>query len=379
MFLNLHNLVRLELVNEPDEIRQFFRCELGIFETNSLDEEPDIRISFTDKIELGSGVRFVGTLVGTPIGTTAAYDDESLCITNLGRKVSLPVGNLAKSKYELTCETGIYPPELYDLLPFFFIQHVLLRKNATFVHSSAVSFNDKGLLFPAWGGVGKTSLVLKFLKEGAEFISDELTIVKGDGTMLAYPSTLNLFDYNYRASSLPLISKESRFLNPGYVLRSILKKILPTLGKILRKMPTGSLKGAGFIASQYGRKIQPSVKVPFSTLFPQAKIRRVSSLDAVFFLIATGGSEIEIAEAKSDFVIDKILCCLLREINSVVPGLYEVFRFAFPGEGRRLMEEREKKVSEIINEAFKGKRICQVKLPLNFDLNQAFAKLIKYL
>ena len=367
MFLNIHDLVRIELVGEPKEIQQFFRDEMGFFETNSLDKDLDIRITFTKQIELGDDVKF--------IGTTMAYQGEVLYLIEGGKKIRIPLKALEERKYEVICETGFPFSRLQGLLVIFFIEQVLLNKGATFVHSSGVCFNDKSLLFAAWANTGKTSMAMEFLDKGADYISEDLPIVKKDGTILAYPGRLNLV-----GPTAVRLLKKKRFFNQEYMMWNIIKSALLVFGIVFQKAPVDSIKRAGIIASQREQELIPGVQVSYSAIFPHARIRKSTNLDTVFFLTKTTASEIEIEEPESEFIIDKICCSLLYETNLTAPGLYEFLRFAFPREGKSWIEEREKKIKQIMTEAFRGKRLYYVKLPsTKLAPSQAFDKLIKCL
>lgn len=366
MFLNIHNLVRVELVNETKEMQQVLRYQAGTFEVNLLDEDPDIRIRFTNHIELEEKVRF--------IDTETAYGDGALYIIRNDKKVSILPKTLKKPRYNVICEAGFPPSKLYLLMMWFLVQHVLLEKGATFVHTGAVFFKNKGFLFPAWRDTGKTGMTLALLKEGAEYISDDLPIVTQDGTILANPVPLNLARY-----LLTPHLKKTHFRDSHY--RAIMAKrvVFSILGAMMQKMPLQFIRIIGEEASQRGRQIEPIASVPFPTLFPQGKIRKSTPLDAVFFLTSKSSGKIEIEEIHDEFFADRIAYSFLYECDDVNRGLYEFLRIASPELGETLIQEKETKPKEILKQAFKAKPLYYVSLPWHFDLDQALAKLLKYL
>ncbi|MFC1915837.1 hypothetical protein ACFLW4_04000 [Chloroflexota bacterium] len=367
MFLNIHNLVRIELLNEPKGVRELLRFRMGGFETNSLDEDPDIRIRFTRHIELENKVRF--------IDNETAYGDGSLYIMRGGKKLAIPLKTSEKPRYDVICEAGFSPIKVHHLMNSFLDQHVLLDKGATFVHAAAVCFNNKGFLFPGWGDAGKTGMALALLKEGAEYMTDDLPIITQDGTILANPVPLNVARY----LSVPLL-KKTQFRRDSHYRAAMAKKTtLSILGAILPKMPLQFIRIIGDGASLRARQIELIAHVPFSALSPQGKIRKSVSLDAVFCLTSTGSREIEIEEINDKLTADRVAYSYLYLSSEVNRGLYEFLRIASPELGDILIQHKETKAKEIINKAFKAKPLYYVGVPRHFDLDQAFNKLVKYL
>ena len=73
----------------------------------------------------------------------------------------------------------------------------LSRRGKTLIHASCV-VDDRGraLLFPAWSGVGKTSLMSWFLSNGFRHLCDDITVLSADGTVSYYPLPMNLFGFH---------------------------------------------------------------------------------------------------------------------------------------------------------------------------------------
>ena len=63
------------------------------------------------------------------------------------------------------------------------VQLALLNHGATFCHSSAIERDGEAILFPACGGVGKTSLMSRYVEQGWNFLADDLcTLDAREGT-----------------------------------------------------------------------------------------------------------------------------------------------------------------------------------------------------
>ncbi len=72
-----------------------------------------------------------------------------------------------------------------------------LEKDATYLHASTCSRGDEALALIAWGGVGKTTSVLKLVtEEGWKFMSDDLGLVDAGGTLFRTPKRLQVYAYN---------------------------------------------------------------------------------------------------------------------------------------------------------------------------------------
>lgn len=75
------------------------------------------------------------------------------------------------------------------------IAQVPLRQS--WIHSSAVTNGERTVLFMGWGGVGKTSTLLKLLETGSwRFLSDDLGVIDETGTVYRTPQKMQVYAYN---------------------------------------------------------------------------------------------------------------------------------------------------------------------------------------
>ncbi len=79
----------------------------------------------------------------------------------------------------------------------FMIQHSLIRKGYSVIHSSAISRDGVSYLFSGRGGSGKTSLSMSYISsdDAYRYLGDDFTIVH-DGFAVPFVTPLNLFYYN---------------------------------------------------------------------------------------------------------------------------------------------------------------------------------------
>ncbi len=97
----------------------------------------------------------------------------------------------------VTCDVGFNRyllGKLFDHLVHFY----LLDNDAALCHSTAFKYDGSVFVCPAWRNVGKTNLLLTLLEDGAEYIADDLCVLKKDGTVKSLPKRLNLLHYNFQ-------------------------------------------------------------------------------------------------------------------------------------------------------------------------------------
>jgi hypothetical protein len=80
------------------------------------------------------------------------------------------------------------------------VQLALMREGASLAHCSAIEKDGKAILFPAWGGVGKTSIMSRYLDDGWRFISDDSCVIRNDGTAYTHPLPLHIYKYHEKQS-----------------------------------------------------------------------------------------------------------------------------------------------------------------------------------
>jgi hypothetical protein len=76
------------------------------------------------------------------------------------------------------------------------LQLCAMKKGASFTHSSAIEKEGNAILFPAWGGIGKTGLMSSFLSEGWQFLSDDLCLIDEKGAANLHPLPMHLYKYH---------------------------------------------------------------------------------------------------------------------------------------------------------------------------------------
>jgi hypothetical protein len=106
----------------------------------------------------------------------------------------------------------------------------LLEEGILFMHAGGVTKGDMGILLPAYGGTGKTTLSMALLNQGHKLLGDDLLLVDiAKGVVHPYPRPLHIFTYNVRnlrGAKIPFRYKFAVYAKN--VLRFPLEKILRT-------------------------------------------------------------------------------------------------------------------------------------------------------
>jgi hypothetical protein len=83
------------------------------------------------------------------------------------------------------------------------VQLTLLNHGATFCHSSAIERDGQAILFPACGGVGKTSLMSHYVDQGWNFLADDLCTLDSRGHASIHPLPMHIYKlHETRAADL---------------------------------------------------------------------------------------------------------------------------------------------------------------------------------
>jgi hypothetical protein len=100
--------------------------------------------------------------------------------------------NIDNHSLNVWCSTGC--PGIS--IPFL-LQNLLLQQHRSFVHAAAIDVHGRGILLPAFGGVGKTSFIARAVREeGVKLLGDDMVIISGEGTLEPYLRPLALYEYH---------------------------------------------------------------------------------------------------------------------------------------------------------------------------------------
>jgi dolichol-phosphate mannosyltransferase len=91
------------------------------------------------------------------------------------------------------------------------LRWALVKKGYALAHGACIAFGDEAFLITARTDTGKTTTILRLLDNyRCSFLSDDLTIVAPDGTVLTYPKPLTISRHTAAAVRTPLLSAWER-------------------------------------------------------------------------------------------------------------------------------------------------------------------------
>lgn len=189
MFYSVHDKVIVNLENAPVTITRFLRNKVPRFCVPRAGRDPDVIIKFVDTIP--KAALEVAAPFAARRGTDFYYIDK------FGACSTLPLSSFLDDQCSILTEHRMAPQTFYSFVLQGIIFFRLLMQDICFVHASAVAFDQTGILLPAWGGTGKTSLLVRFLEDGAQYLGDDLALLSKDGILYSYPTRIRMFYYNF--------------------------------------------------------------------------------------------------------------------------------------------------------------------------------------
>lgn len=184
--------------------------------------------------------------------------------------------------------------------PHIFIQIFGHSRGFGLFHCAAISYKGRAILLPAWGGVGKTSLIAGVVpKDDFQLLGDDFVFLTSEGTVLPYPLPFSV--YHYHRPLFPHLFEEKakrRGIHAGWLLKCaypLRPLLIPLLAKHPRLEEWVKNKGRGY---------RP---VPVSEIFPAEKIGGTSPIDKVVSLVRYDGDDFDLASAEPEELIRAIL------------------------------------------------------------------------
>jgi dolichol-phosphate mannosyltransferase len=95
------------------------------------------------------------------------------------------------------------------------LRFVLVNRGYMLLHSATVSLGGETIMLSAQTDTGKTGTILRLLQEHpdqAAFLSDDMTIINGDGEALSFPKPLTISSHTMRAVNKNVLSLPRRLV-----------------------------------------------------------------------------------------------------------------------------------------------------------------------
>jgi hypothetical protein len=271
------------------------------------------------------------------------YDNNFLYLSSppSNKKIGL---KLEKNSASILFENGVEPLALFYLTEIL-IRNLAVFQGMTFMHSSGVILDDTACVFPAWGGTGKSNLLIQFLERGAKYLGDDLVILNENGYILPYPKPLNLLCYNFNAYPKKLLEIAALKTRCAYKLF----KIFNVLSNTFAMSSSLFSKLLAYLKLRYEYRTHEYIRAErlfgadiLADLVPIKKHK-------IFFMIRTPGRDIQLEEISGDFLAKKMSHCLRWERNYLVDST-GAYLYAFP--------EKEELIKDILRAETQNAEAC---------------------
>ena len=360
---DLHGLVGVRLVRPALADAVAIGRQLGL-EPTSLSREPDVVVRFVDRLAASGPLIYVGP--------DAAFDEEAffLFAGKGGRRarVQISLGRIGE-QVQITCERSIgVVPLLHPILSV-----VMLRKRVLSLHASAFVFRNTGVAILGWPRGGKTSALIGFMAEGAEFVGDDRVYVGEGGENLwgmnqpleirawhvgdrpEYRALLGRHE-NARLRAADLLSRLERLSAPGAPARSLVGR---RWSRVVRSL-----------------KQQLSVDVDPRRLFGE-NTPPSARLDRLFIALTHSGPDVLVEPLDPDEARRRI-GYLLRHERLPLTDAYLRFRFAFPQAESSLLERVEELERDALERVLSATPVYTVRHPHGVPTHRLFQAMLPY-
>ena len=332
---NIHG-VGLRIEGDP-ALEGFFKEEYRYFLAESLDKV-DLLIKAVDKVS-GSECELVSMREGR-------------------KYMVIPFSRLSEDPVVVLYERGLMPAfVIYMTEPLVTI--LAARLGLALIHACCIVDKDRCIVFPSWGGVGKTSIVLHFMSQGFGYMADDWVFVGLDGCAYAYPRRIRIYSYNLKA--FPWLKKK---------LKNKLKFIR------MEVMDFFSRKAPWRFARIVFKKFTPYYSVHADQLFPGCLIPRKKPISCVFLMRRGFVEKVSVREVSLDYVVDRVAAAFAFERNY----FYQVYlKYLFFKGSVREIDCLLDRVKEIVSGAFRDKPLYLLDLPKRYDIREVYETILSYL
>jgi hypothetical protein len=176
----------------------------------------------------------------------------------------------------------LYVNLVEPLLRFLFISRGFIL-----LHSACLDKNDSGLLLSAPPDTGKTTTVLKCVKNGFSFLSDDMTIIKLPNEALCFPKPMTISSHTFRtAVSVSNIPDNDRSMRVRSLIHS------KTGRSFMHKL--AKLNVPIFTINTIGQSIVRPPKYGINSILQEAKIKKDTKIDNLYFLKREGNNFLQL-------------------------------------------------------------------------------------
>jgi dolichol-phosphate mannosyltransferase len=266
-YYNIHDIIKVQ--------SDVILYELEYFKSREF-ENPELSIRTLDS--LAGGLRF-----SRKIMEDRSTNSHKILYTEhlgsagaqfsieFGQRIEVTINKLiSKSKHVL------YVNIVEPLLRFIFISRGFIL-----LHSACLDKSESGLLLSAPPDTGKTTTVLKCVKNGFSFLSDDMTIIKLPNQALCFPKPMTISSHTFKTA---VSVSNTRDTDRSMRVRSLVhsKKGRAFMHKIAK------LNVPIFTINTIGQSIVRPPKYSINSILQDAKIKKDTKIDTLYFLEREG-------------------------------------------------------------------------------------------
>ena len=349
MYINFLNIFSAKITGKKGATRNFLLEEYSDYISEKPKNDVTIFIDFI-KDEICKNQYIVKKPVSYDSKGVFIFDDNN-------KKLRIDFNNLASNCCKISSDLNFHPP--FFSIFFEYISYIeAIKKNKILCHSASFVYNDKVILCPAWRNVGKTNLMLNFMKKGAYYISDDWCMIDAKKNIHRIPKRIHLFDYNLTNNSDILIDVKPSLYNLSILNQSLVD------GKY--NIPENIKKD---IQNKLNIRLHPK------TLFPSKVIDFSVGINDIFFLKRKNLKNVSIKKMDIDSLINNLI--------KVIQFEQYPFRLAYDihksrtGITNSFLEKEIDTYRKISKNAFSESNIYMINTPNQSFSNEVMTQILK--
>lgn len=244
-------------------------------------------------------------------------------------------------------------------------QLLLLENGYSLVHAAGLEKNNKSILLPSWGGVGKTATVVRMVKEKDwKLLGDDLLIIDSKGNVIPFLKPFVI--YGYHESLFPELFAERKGIIRNHTISNVLREFIPTIKKVLRVIP-------GVLA--YARKHNPhSMRVNPSEIFSRDQLSRGAKIDRVTWLERMPDNRGVVSLTNKE-IVSKIVSVTILEVMSDTINAINIMC----GCSMLQFEDFYFRMYDIISKALYGINSTQLTIPTSIPIETVGGEVMNYI
>lgn len=359
---NFHDLVEIEVHQDDVDLNTNFSCYFRSFLANSPTKTKS-------KYKLYPYSHFI---------EPKHYYNVSNLYYGFDRGVYFPQERYALLKYDNVIEEYCDIPNRGTNM---LLQLLLIEQDISLLHCGAFQFQNKGILLPAFGGAGKTSIIARLRKHDSfKLLGDDFVAISEKGEIHSYHADLSVYDYHLDLFPELKNTKYGQYLDDYNKIMSAsveakknkkhiyeltpksLKKIIPFKNQIKKLIST--------IVTPPPQPIQLKteltnwnhdyIKVPVNKVFSNNQLTTHAPIDFIMYLSRYSGETFNIVEISPGELANECVGVLATEFRYCL--IYLEMLSAF---GLYDFQEFFSKIHVTFMKAFTNKKMKRLLIPFN--------------